>query len=151
MHGLLAALSYGISGVRAHPQGLESVLLERLLLVATDIRNLLQYTPDMDVQVLQADGIVTLCLGPRDATAGIFVCKWSAAATSLHGVCAHVVVQWEMHRCISDGRAFIYQKCLPGRIQEPCSYGSFDEGAAGSYYVAIAVSTTILRFEPCDP
>ncbi|KAI9918372.1 hypothetical protein PsorP6_011742 [Peronosclerospora sorghi] len=64
MHGLLAALSYDISGVRAHLQALESVLLQRLLLVATDIRNLLQYTPDMDVQVLQADGIVTLCLGP---------------------------------------------------------------------------------------
>ncbi|KAI9916843.1 hypothetical protein PsorP6_018091 [Peronosclerospora sorghi] len=54
MHGLLAALSYDISGgVRAHPQELESVLLQRLLLVATDIRNLLQYTPDMDVQVLR--------------------------------------------------------------------------------------------------
>ncbi|KAI9906979.1 hypothetical protein PsorP6_004699 [Peronosclerospora sorghi] len=42
MHGLLEALSYDISGVRAHPQGLESVLLQRLLLVATDILNLLQ-------------------------------------------------------------------------------------------------------------
>ncbi|KAI9916848.1 hypothetical protein PsorP6_018131 [Peronosclerospora sorghi] len=60
MHGLLAALSYDLSGVRAHPQALESVLLQRLLPVATAIRNLLQYTPDMDVQVLQADGIVTL-------------------------------------------------------------------------------------------
>ncbi|KAI9905120.1 hypothetical protein PsorP6_019068 [Peronosclerospora sorghi] len=86
MHGLLAALSYDISGFLAHPQALESVLLQRLLPVAMAIRNVLHYTPDMYVQVLQADGIVTLCLGPRDATAGIFVCKCSAAATSLHGV-----------------------------------------------------------------
>ncbi|CAH0484455.1 unnamed protein product [Peronospora farinosa] len=60
MHGLLAALSYDISGVRAQPQALESILLLRLLPVATAIRNLLQYTPDMDVQVVQADGLVTL-------------------------------------------------------------------------------------------
>uniref|UniRef100_M4BVV8 DnaJ homologue subfamily C GRV2/DNAJC13 N-terminal domain-containing protein n=1 Tax=Hyaloperonospora arabidopsidis (strain Emoy2) TaxID=559515 RepID=M4BVV8_HYAAE len=60
MHGLLAALSYDISGVRSQPQALESVLLQRLLPVATAIRNLLQYTPDMDVQVVQADGLVTL-------------------------------------------------------------------------------------------
>eukprot|EP00644_Phytophthora_capsici_P008179 jgi/Phyca11/510438/fgenesh2_kg.PHYCAscaffold_60_\ len=60
MHGLLAALSYDISGVRAQPQALESVLLQRLLPVATAIRNLLQYTPDMDVQVVQADGLRTL-------------------------------------------------------------------------------------------
>ncbi|KAI9982952.1 hypothetical protein PInf_006803 [Phytophthora infestans] len=60
MHGLLAALSYDISGVRAQPQSLESVLLQRLLPIATAIRNLLQYTPDMDVQVVQADGLLTL-------------------------------------------------------------------------------------------
>lgn len=60
MHGLLAALSHDVSGVRAQPQALESVLLQRLLPVATAIRNLLQYTPDMDVQVVQADGILTL-------------------------------------------------------------------------------------------
>ncbi|KAL4093331.1 hypothetical protein PRIC1_005782 [Phytophthora ramorum] len=60
MHGLLAALSYDISGVRAQPQALESVLLQRLLPVATAIRHLLQYTPDMDVQVVQADGLMTL-------------------------------------------------------------------------------------------
>ncbi|CAI5747186.1 unnamed protein product [Peronospora destructor] len=60
MHGLLAALSYDILGVRAQPQALESILLLRLLPVATAIRNLLQYTPDMDVQVVQADGLVTL-------------------------------------------------------------------------------------------
>ncbi|CAH0482112.1 unnamed protein product [Peronospora belbahrii] len=60
MHGLLAALSYDISGVRAQPQTLESILLQRLLPVATAIRNLLQYTPDMDVQIVQADGLVTL-------------------------------------------------------------------------------------------
>ncbi|EGZ07371.1 hypothetical protein PHYSODRAFT_528296 [Phytophthora sojae] len=60
MHGLLAALSYDISGVRAQPQALESVLLQRLLPVATAIRHLLQYTPDMDVQVVQADGLLTL-------------------------------------------------------------------------------------------
>ncbi|KAG7387436.1 hypothetical protein PHYBOEH_008243 [Phytophthora boehmeriae] len=60
MHGLLAALSKDISGVRAQPQALESVLLQRLLPVATAIRHLLQYTPDMDVQVVQADGLLTL-------------------------------------------------------------------------------------------
>ncbi|KAF1779653.1 hypothetical protein GQ600_2816 [Phytophthora cactorum] len=60
MHGLLAALSYDISGVRAQPQALESVLLQRLLPIATAIRNLLQYTPDMDVQVVQTDGLLTL-------------------------------------------------------------------------------------------
>ncbi|GMF28129.1 unnamed protein product [Phytophthora lilii] len=60
MHSLLAALSYDISGVRAQPQALESVLLQRLLPVATAIRHLLQYTPDMDVQVVQADGLLTL-------------------------------------------------------------------------------------------
>ncbi|RLN52987.1 hypothetical protein BBJ29_006094 [Phytophthora kernoviae] len=60
MHGLLAALSHDISGVRAQPQALESVLLQRLLPVATAIRHLLQYTPDMDVQVVQADGLLTL-------------------------------------------------------------------------------------------
>ncbi|KAG2515791.1 hypothetical protein BBO99_00008062 [Phytophthora kernoviae] len=60
MHGLLAALSHDISGVRAQPQALESVLLQRLLPVATAVRHLLQYTPDMDVQVVQADGLLTL-------------------------------------------------------------------------------------------
>lgn len=60
MHGLLAALSYDISGIRAKPQALESVLLYRLLPIATAIRNLLQYTPDMDVQIVQADGLQTL-------------------------------------------------------------------------------------------
>ncbi|RLN96527.1 hypothetical protein BBJ28_00003471 [Nothophytophthora sp. Chile5] len=60
MHGLVAALSYDVSGVRAQPQALEAVLLQRLLPVATAIRHLLQYTPDMDVQVVQADGLLAL-------------------------------------------------------------------------------------------
>lgn len=60
MHGLVAALSHDVSGVRAQPQKLETVLLQRLLPVATAIRHLLQYTPDMDVQVVQADGILAL-------------------------------------------------------------------------------------------
>ncbi|TDH72600.1 hypothetical protein CCR75_003886 [Bremia lactucae] len=60
MHGLLAALSYDLSSVRAQPQALDSVLFQRLLPIATAIRNLLQYTPDMDGQLVQADGLVTL-------------------------------------------------------------------------------------------
>ncbi|KAL8011482.1 hypothetical protein Plhal710r2_c051g0156991 [Plasmopara halstedii] len=60
MHGLLAALSYDISCARAQPKTLESLLLQRLLPIATAIRNLLQYTPDMDVQIVQADGLLTL-------------------------------------------------------------------------------------------
>lgn len=60
MHGLLTSLSHDISGVRAQPQVLEAVLLQRLLPVATAIRHLIQYTPDMDVQVIQSDGILAL-------------------------------------------------------------------------------------------
>lgn len=60
MNGLLTALSHDISGVRAQPQALEAVLLQRLLPVATAIRHLIQYTPDMDVQVIQSDGILAL-------------------------------------------------------------------------------------------
>lgn len=60
IHGLLAALSLDITGVRAQPQALEAILLQRLLPVATAIRHLIQFTPDMDVQVVQADGVLTL-------------------------------------------------------------------------------------------
>jgi hypothetical protein len=60
MHGLVAALSHDVTGVRAQPQALEAILLQRLLPVATAIRHLLQFTPDMDVQIVQADGILTL-------------------------------------------------------------------------------------------
>lgn len=60
MHGLLTALSHDISGVRAQPQVLEAVLLQRLLPIATAIRHLIQYTPDMDLQVVQSDGILAL-------------------------------------------------------------------------------------------
>ncbi|KAF1315758.1 hypothetical protein FI667_g15773, partial [Globisporangium splendens] len=60
MHGLLAALSHDISGVRAQPSILEAVLLQRLLPIATAIRHLIQYTPDMDLQVVQSDGILAL-------------------------------------------------------------------------------------------
>lgn len=60
MHGLVAALSHDITGVRAQPQMLEAILLQRLLPIATAIRHLLQFTPDMDVQIVQADGILTL-------------------------------------------------------------------------------------------
>ncbi|GLE10454.1 hypothetical protein PINS_up022576 [Pythium insidiosum] len=60
MHGLLTALSLDITGVRAQPSALEAVLLNRMLPVATAIRHLLQFTPDMDVQVIQSDGILAL-------------------------------------------------------------------------------------------
>jgi DnaJ family protein C protein 13 len=39
---------------------LEAVLLQRLLPIATAIRHLIQYTPDMDLQVVQSDGILAL-------------------------------------------------------------------------------------------
>lgn len=60
MHGLLSALSYDINGVRSQPQMLEAVLLQRMIPVVTAIRHLLQFSPDMDVQVIQSDGILTL-------------------------------------------------------------------------------------------
>lgn len=60
MHGLLVALSHDISGVRAQPSVLDAVLHQRLLPIATAIRHLLQYSSDMDVQVLQSDGVLAL-------------------------------------------------------------------------------------------
>jgi DnaJ family protein C protein 13 len=60
MHGLLASFSHDIAGVRAQPQVLDAILLQRLLPVATAIRHLIQFTPEMDIQVVQSDGILTL-------------------------------------------------------------------------------------------
>lgn len=60
MHGLLTALSNDIAGIRAQPSALEAVLLNRMLPVATAIRHLIQFTVDMDVQIVQSDGILTL-------------------------------------------------------------------------------------------
>ncbi|DAZ95764.1 TPA: hypothetical protein N0F65_010266 [Lagenidium giganteum] len=60
MHSLLTALAHDIAGVRSQPQVLEAVLMQRMLPVATAIRNLIQFTPDMDIQVVQSDGVLTL-------------------------------------------------------------------------------------------
>nr|CCA19797.1 conserved hypothetical protein [Albugo laibachii Nc14]CCA24391.1 conserved hypothetical protein [Albugo laibachii Nc14] len=60
MHGLLRAIMHDIAGVRAEPQCLEAVLLQRMLPIATAIRHLLQHTCDMDFQVLQSDGTAIL-------------------------------------------------------------------------------------------
>ncbi|KAF0689134.1 Aste57867_19406 [Aphanomyces stellatus] len=63
MANLLSALSHDIAGVRARPEILESVLNERMLPVVTAVRHMLQYTPEMDMQLVDVDGIVTLFAG----------------------------------------------------------------------------------------
>ncbi|TMW62203.1 hypothetical protein Poli38472_009696 [Pythium oligandrum] len=60
VHGLLLALAHDLAGVRAQPSALEAVLLNRMLPVATAIRHLIQFTADIDIQVVQSDGILTL-------------------------------------------------------------------------------------------
>ncbi|OQR90150.1 hypothetical protein THRCLA_09427, partial [Thraustotheca clavata] len=63
MANLLSALSHDIAGVRARPEILEAVLNERMLPVVTAIRHMLQHTPEMDIQLVEVDGIVTLFAG----------------------------------------------------------------------------------------
>ncbi|CAK4616294.1 unnamed protein product [Aphanomyces euteiches] len=63
MANLLSALSHDIAGVRARPEILESVLNERMLPVVTAVRHMLQFTPEMDIQLVDVDGIVTLFAG----------------------------------------------------------------------------------------
>ncbi|OQR91654.1 hypothetical protein ACHHYP_04486 [Achlya hypogyna] len=63
MANLLSALSHDIAGVRARPEILDAVLNERMLPVVTAVRHMLQHTPEMDVQLVEVDGIVTLFAG----------------------------------------------------------------------------------------
>ncbi|KDO35220.1 hypothetical protein SPRG_00066 [Saprolegnia parasitica CBS 223.65] len=63
MANLLSALSHDIAGVRARPEILDAVLNDRMLPVVTAVRHMLQHTPEMDVQLVEVDGIVTLFAG----------------------------------------------------------------------------------------
>ncbi|RHY31948.1 hypothetical protein DYB32_003018 [Aphanomyces invadans] len=63
MANLLSSLSHDIAGVRARPDTLEKTMQDRMLPVVTAVRNMLQYTAEMDIQLVDVDGIVTLFAG----------------------------------------------------------------------------------------
>ncbi|RHZ40121.1 hypothetical protein DYB31_001546 [Aphanomyces astaci] len=63
MANLLSSLSHDIAGVRARPETLEATLRDRMLPVVTAVRHMLQHTPEMDMQLVDVDGIVTLFAG----------------------------------------------------------------------------------------